>query len=325
MELTAKTGGREYARDGADGGQQHKGSNFPQGHPSGPGGKGNRSLWPSGTAAQHDSEAPTGLQAENVEAGVLLNWEVPEVDAGGSTNRVMLGTVSATDPENTRLTCGIEEGNAAGLFKIDSGSGGLFYVGTGEDFEPGTSSYDLTVRANDSRQNIQSHVAVNVANVAEATGSAIKSVDYSDPILAGRRLRYAGGWAGWGFELAGSQRGAPEYIDIAEIDPVAALRFKSAERNQAWYDEHPAVVDHAVYGHTDAEIQDDFFLYATGWTTEENPYLLAQVYLGNFENRTSLRMIVRFANAFHNEVRSFPTYLAMGPGSSLAAPGALTP
>ena len=85
MELTAKTGGREYARDGADGGQQHKGSNFPQGHPSGPGGKGNRCLWPSGTAAQHDFEAPTGLEAENVEAGVLLCWETPEVGAGGVT------------------------------------------------------------------------------------------------------------------------------------------------------------------------------------------------------------------------------------------------
>ena len=85
MELTAKTGEREYARDGADGGQQPKGSSFPQGHPSGPGGKGSRSLWRSGTAAQHDSEAPTGLQAENVEAGVLLCWETPEVDAGGVT------------------------------------------------------------------------------------------------------------------------------------------------------------------------------------------------------------------------------------------------
>ena len=181
-KLTAKAGGRGYVRDGADGGQQHKGSNFPQSHASGPGGTGSRSLWRSGTAAQHDFEAPTGLEAENVEAGVLLNWEVPEVDAGGSTNRVMLATVSATNPEDARLTYGIEGGNAVGLFEIDSGSGKLFYVGAGEGFESGTSGYDLTVRANDGGQNVQTYVTVTVANVAETTGSAIKIVDYSDPI-----------------------------------------------------------------------------------------------------------------------------------------------
>ena len=233
----------------------------------------------------------------------------------------MLGTVSATDPEDARLTYGIEEGNAAGLFEIDSGSGELFYVGAGEDFESGTSGYDLTVRANDGRQNAQTYVTVTVANVAEATGSAIKIVDYSDPIWASRRFNYDGGWAGWGFGLTGSQRGAPEYIDIAEVDSVTALRLKSAERNQAWYDEHPAVVDHAVYGHPDAETQDDFFLYATGWTREENPYLLAQVYLGNFESSTSLRMKVRYENASHNEVRGFPGIFYYGYEVVLRGPG----
>ena len=78
---------------------------------------------------------------------------------------------------------------------------GLFCVGTGEDFESGASGYDLTVRANDGRQNIRTYVTVTVANVAEATGSAIKIVDYSDPILASRRFNYGGGWAGWGFEF----------------------------------------------------------------------------------------------------------------------------
>ena len=121
--------------------------------------------------------------------------------------------------------------------------------------------------------------------------------------------------------LTGSQRGAPEYIDIAEVDSVAALRLKSAERNQAWYDEHPAVVDHAVYGHPDAETQDDFFLYATGWTTEENPYLLAQVYIGNFESGMSLRMKVRYENASHNEVGGFPGISYDGSGVILRGPG----
>ena len=43
-----------------------------------------------GTAAQHDFEAPTGLEAENVEAGVLLCWETPEVGAGGVTGFCIL-------------------------------------------------------------------------------------------------------------------------------------------------------------------------------------------------------------------------------------------
>ena len=36
-------------------------------------------------AAQAAAEAPTGLQADNVEAGVRLTWEAPEADAGSVT------------------------------------------------------------------------------------------------------------------------------------------------------------------------------------------------------------------------------------------------
>ena len=58
-------------------------------------------------------------------------------NADGSTNRVSLGAVSATNPENATLTYSIEGGNAAGLFEIDAATGELFYTGAGEDYEIG--------------------------------------------------------------------------------------------------------------------------------------------------------------------------------------------
>ena len=59
-------------------------------------------------------------------------------DTDGSTDRISLGTVSATDPDGGAVTYRIESGNAAwGLFEIDAASGELFYTGGGEDYETG--------------------------------------------------------------------------------------------------------------------------------------------------------------------------------------------
>ena len=88
-------------------------------------------------------------------------------DTDGSANRISLGTVSATDPDGGSVTYSIEGGNAAGLFEIDGASGELFYVGGGEDYETGATSYDLTVRANDGDQTTDTAVTVNVTDVDE--------------------------------------------------------------------------------------------------------------------------------------------------------------
>ena len=45
---------------------------------------------------------------------------------------------------NDTLTYSIEGGNAAGLFEIDAASGELFYTGGGEDYETGSTSFELT-------------------------------------------------------------------------------------------------------------------------------------------------------------------------------------
>ena len=75
----------------------------------------------------------------------------------GSTDRVALGSVSATGPDGGSVTYGIERGNAAGLFEIDGASGELFYTGGGEDYETDTRWYELTVRASDGDQGDRHH------------------------------------------------------------------------------------------------------------------------------------------------------------------------
>ena len=91
-------------------------------------------------------------------------------NADGSTNRVSLGTVSATDPENATVSYSIEGGNAAGLFEIDAATGALFYTGSGEDYESATTSHALTVRATDGTRTADTAVTVNVTDVVEAPG-----------------------------------------------------------------------------------------------------------------------------------------------------------
>ena len=96
----------------------------------------------------------------------FYGFDLPE-NTDGSANRISLGTVSAVDPEGDTLTYSIEGGNAAGLFEIDAASGELFYTGTGEDYETGSTSFELTVRASDVDETTDTTVTVSVADVDE--------------------------------------------------------------------------------------------------------------------------------------------------------------
>ena len=111
----------------------------------------------------------------------------------GSTDRVALGSVSATGPDGGSVTYGIERGNAAGLFEIDGASGELFYTGGGEDYETDTRWYELTVRASDGDQATVTTVTVAVTNVDEPDQSTPQTVsepageDFpTDPSTSGR-------------------------------------------------------------------------------------------------------------------------------------------
>ena len=117
-------------------------------------------------------------------------------DTDGSANRISLGTVSATDPDGGSVSYSIEGGNAAGLFEIDAASGELFYVGGGEDYETGATSYDLTVRANDGDQTTDATVTVNVTDVAEPP---------------------AFGQSGYAFDLAEDTDGSANRISLGTV------------------------------------------------------------------------------------------------------------
>ena len=65
------------------------------------------------------------------------------------------------------MSYSIEGGNAAGLFEIDAASGELFYTGTGEDYETGSTSFELTVRASDGDQTTDTTATVSVTDVDE--------------------------------------------------------------------------------------------------------------------------------------------------------------
>ena len=56
------------------------------------------------------------------------------------------------------------------LFGIEETSGELFYVGAGEDFEGGVTSYELTIRASDGTHTIDTTVTVTVTDAAEQLG-----------------------------------------------------------------------------------------------------------------------------------------------------------
>ena len=117
-------------------------------------------------------------------------------NADGSTNRISLGSVSATDPDGGSVTYSIEDGNTAGLFEIDAASGALFYTGGGEDYETGSTSFELTVRASDGDQTTDTTVTVSVTDVAEAP---------------------AFGRASYGFDLAENTDGSTNRISLGTV------------------------------------------------------------------------------------------------------------
>ena len=132
------------------------------------------SLTSVATASVAAASVPAAVQEAPAfaERGYVFNLAE---NADGSTNRVSLGTVSATDPEGAALSYSIEGGNASGLFEIDAASGELFYTGAGEDFEAGAGPFELTVQASDGDLATHTIVVVTVRDVQEAPAFAEQS------------------------------------------------------------------------------------------------------------------------------------------------------
>ena len=106
--------------------------------------------------------------------------------ADGRVNRVVLGSVSATDLEDEVVTYRIEGGNEVSLFAIDGATGELFYTGAGEDYEA-SESYNLTIRASDGTRSSDVMVTVDITDVDEApTFGAQRYAFYLDDQADGR-------------------------------------------------------------------------------------------------------------------------------------------
>ena len=131
----------------------------------------------------------------------------------GRVNRLSLGAVTATDPDSDTVRYSLLDGNDSSLFAIEETSGELFYVGAGEDFEGGVTSYELTVRASDAAHTVDTTVTVTVTDAAEApafgeesyafelaenvdgrvNGLSLGSVTATDPDSDGVRYSLVGG------------------------------------------------------------------------------------------------------------------------------------
>ena len=90
-------------------------------------------------------------------------------NADGSTTAVDVGMVSASDSdEGDAVSYSITAGNDDGLFAIDSATGAITYVGSGEDAET-TASHALTVSASDGSASTEAMVTVTVTNANDGT------------------------------------------------------------------------------------------------------------------------------------------------------------
>ena len=186
-------------------------------------------------AGQNDYVFRYGVTAADPEAVRELERLLPEENAGqvpafgqqdhvlalaenadGRTSRVSLGTVSATDPEGSTLAYSVVGGNEAGLFEIDAATGELFYAGSGEDYESGSTQFDLTVRASDGTQSTDTAVTVNVADVDETP--TFNQQDYA-------------------FDLAENADGSTSRVSLGTVsatDPEgAALAYSVVGGNEA--------------------------------------------------------------------------------------------
>ena len=99
----------------------------------------------------------------------------------GSVNRLSLGAVEATDPDGDAVRYSLSGGNDSGLFAIDETSGELYYVGGGEDYENGVTTYELTVRASDGTHPVDTMVTVTVLDDPSDSGKTTIAQGSSEP------------------------------------------------------------------------------------------------------------------------------------------------
>ncbi len=158
------------------------------------------------------------------------------------------------------------------------------------------------------------------------TGDVQGQLDFEAPALLTADFNYNLGWAGTGFGLSGTQRGAPEVVAVKPnpSQPIGAgqqgLAFNSQDRTTAWYNQHPEAMNNNVYNSPDGEGQDDFFWYAGGWTPNQTPSVMMHVWLPASAAYTSLRMTTKYQSGA-NTVNSWPGIWLWSDHINLRGPG----
>lgn len=151
--------------------------------------------------------------------------------------------------------------------------------------------------------------------------TTIKKLDYTDSGWVGKSFNYNGSWAGTGFGLSGTQRGAPEDIVITTIEGQQVLAYRSQDRDRDWYSAHPEAREHNVYKNADGESQDDFFMNGVSWNASENVSTMGHVYKNpdNGDDVLAFRMtvITESGTKYWPGMWIYDSYIAVrGPGRS---------
>ncbi|CAB5496393.1 hypothetical protein THERMOT_510 [Bathymodiolus thermophilus thioautotrophic gill symbiont] len=142
------------------------------------------------------------------------------------------------------------------------------------------------------------------------TGSTVQKLDFEKEKRGSSDFFYNHGWAGQGYGLTGTQRGAPESIKVGRTPNVKSgfsdsslfsgkksLQFYSHIRNSQWHDDH-STGGTKYYSGADKENQDDFFMpiiNKKGWVASDTPAVLMHIYTEGISlmdslQYTSLRM-----------------------------------
>lgn len=137
--------------------------------------------------------------------------------------------------------------------------------------------------------------------VIPGSGALAYAYDFEEP----DEFDYGTGWAGEGFGLTGTQRGAPEEIWQAAAPSggvegsTKALFFRRHERTPEWYALHPGAVGHRTYGQPDQENQDDFFASPRIFTAAERFSITVRVYV-NLERSAQATFALRTTAVIQN-------------------------
>ena len=123
------------------------------------------------------------------------------------------------------------------------------------------------------------------------TGQEIRVLDFEEASLTTEIFDYSKGWAGEGFGLTGSQRGAPEHVRVVgntEIVPGVGNQvlefysyFRGTNPTSNFYLTNPSAINSPRYSSFDTESQDDFFMNSSIWNPSDTPSVLMHVYVPN--------------------------------------------